>query len=54
MTADQDHLGICRFCGAAIFEGAVMIRYTRDDGSDAVWAECPDCGEIVDPDIESR
>lgn len=42
-------LGGCSFCGAAITIRHVIIEYNTTAGEPDRWAECPNCGEIVDP-----
>jgi len=49
MTADASTLGSCPRCGASVASADVLIRYETADGGTAVWAECPDCREVVDP-----
>jgi len=47
-TNTETTLGSCSFCEAALKERHVIIEYTIDD-EPRCWAECPQCGEIVDP-----
>lgn len=49
MTAESSTLGSCPRCGAAVGSVDVLIEYEDADGETAVWAECPGCGEVVDP-----
>jgi len=42
-------LGVCPHCHTDITQAYVLIEYETSDGSDAVWAECPGCGDVVDP-----
>lgn len=41
--------GPCQFCGATVTQRHVIIQYETAAGDVGVWADCPDCGEIVDP-----
>ena len=49
VTAESSTLGSCPHCGAAVASVDVLIEYETAEGEPAVWAECPDCGEVVDP-----
>lgn len=49
MAASNSTLGSCQFCGAPVADRHVIIRYETEDGATGAWAECPECGEIVDP-----
>lgn len=39
----------CSFCGKTITKHHVLIQYETTTGERGLWAECPSCGEIVDP-----
>ncbi|TKX36633.1 hypothetical protein EXE52_16290 [Halorubrum sp. CGM4_25_10-8A] len=41
--------GTCSFCGETVTGRHAIIEYETASGEPGVWAECPDCGEIVDP-----
>ncbi len=41
--------GPCSFCGETVTDRHVIIRYETAAGEPGLWAECPNCGEIVDP-----
>ncbi|WP_445972123.1 DUF7837 family putative zinc-binding protein [Halorubrum miltondacostae] len=41
--------GDCSFCGETVTGRHVIIYYETAGGNTGVWAECPRCGEIVDP-----
>jgi predicted RNA-binding Zn-ribbon protein involved in translation (DUF1610 family) len=41
-------LGDCPACDAVIPRVALLISYERD-GWPAMFAECPECGEVVHP-----
>ena len=43
-------LGHCPECRAEIASYDAIIEYRTDDGRPAVWAGCPDCGEVVHPE----
>lgn len=53
MRSDTDHsrrsLGSCPDCGSAIPARRVLIEYETTDGRPAMYAECPDCRDIVHP-----
>jgi len=50
MTDEPEILGRCPDCGEPIASVWRLIEYETDDGSDGVWAECPACGNVVDPE----
>lgn len=41
--------GTCSFCGETVTGRHAIIHYETADREPGVWAECPSCGEIVDP-----
>lgn len=41
-------LGDCPDCETTITRGGLLVTYERD-GWPAVYAECPDCGNVVHP-----
>ncbi|MGQ3330652.1 DUF7837 family putative zinc-binding protein [Halorubrum sp. FL23] len=41
--------GDCSFCGETVTGRHTIILYETAGGGPSVWAECPSCGEIVDP-----
>jgi RNase P subunit RPR2 len=41
--------GTCSFCGETVTGQHAIIQYETASGEPGVWAECPSCGEIVDP-----
>ncbi|WP_439331102.1 DUF7837 family putative zinc-binding protein [Halorubrum ezzemoulense] len=41
--------GACSFCGETVTGRHAIIRYETATGTPGMWAECPGCGEIVDP-----
>lgn len=43
-------LGLCPNCSESIADRDVIIEYERDDGTTGVYAECPDCREIIAPE----
>ncbi|WP_455429065.1 DUF7837 family putative zinc-binding protein [Halopenitus persicus] len=45
MSTQNRHLGKCPHCGGEILSYHVLIEYTS-----GVWAECPDCRDVVDPE----
>jgi len=50
MTTDESLLGRCPDCGDPIPDAWVLVEYTKDDGTDGVWAECPACEDVVAPE----
>ena len=46
-------LGTCSFCGETVAERHVLIHYEKESGDQGVWAECPGCLEVVDPESQS-
>ncbi|WP_455549936.1 DUF7837 family putative zinc-binding protein [Halorubrum ezzemoulense] len=51
MTTDDPETvrGDCSFCGETVTGQHAIIHYETAGGDPGVWAECPGCGEIVDP-----
>lgn len=43
-------LGHCPDCTAEIASYDVLIEYETEDGQPAIWAECPECREVVHPE----
>jgi predicted RNA-binding Zn-ribbon protein involved in translation (DUF1610 family) len=50
MSSDEPTLGHCPDCGEPIPRGRTLIEYEEDDGTRGVWAECPDCDDVVAPE----
>jgi len=51
MTPDDTQiLGRCPDCDESISPGWRLIEYEKDDGTKYVWAECPECGDVVSPE----
>jgi predicted RNA-binding Zn-ribbon protein involved in translation (DUF1610 family) len=50
MPSDLPGLGRCPNCGDRITEAWVLVEYSKNDGTDRVWAECPSCGDVVAPE----
>ncbi|WP_232702099.1 phage terminase large subunit family protein [Halobacterium wangiae] len=48
MESRQTVLGDCPHCATTIPKGALLVSYERD-GWPAMYAECPDCGDVVHP-----
>lgn len=46
---DVSELGVCPNCGAAIPRQWLLIEYERADGNLGLYAECPECNEVVCP-----
>lgn len=49
-VSDRSMLGACPNCSEAIADHDVIIEYECTDGSTGVYAECPDCREIIAPE----
>jgi len=43
-------LGRCPDCDVQISDAWVLIEYEKNDGETGVWAECPECGNVVSPE----
>jgi len=50
MNADESPLGGCPDCGESIPPAWRLIDYEKDDGSEGIWAECPSCEDVVEPE----
>jgi hypothetical protein len=50
MTPDESSLGRCPECGEKIPSEWSLIDYEKEDGTSGVWAECPACDDVVEPD----
>ena len=50
MNADESSLGRCPECGEEISEAWVLVEYEKPDDTEAVWTECPGCGDVVAPE----
>lgn len=48
-TQHPSQLGTCPYCHTKITATHALIEYETNDDQQAVWAECPDCQEVVDP-----
>lgn len=46
-------LGTCSFCGETVVDRHVLIQYEKESGDQGVWAECPECLNVVDPASQS-
>jgi hypothetical protein len=42
-------LGECPQCGQEIPQAYLLIEYEMEDGEAGIWAECPECADVVDP-----
>ena len=51
MTTDDPETvrGDCSFCGETVTGRHAIIYYETASGDPGAWAECPSCGEVVDP-----
>lgn len=50
MNADKSSLGCCPHCGERIPTAWLLVEYTKDNGQTGIWAECPDCADVVAPE----
>ncbi|WP_455431121.1 DUF7837 family putative zinc-binding protein [Salinigranum halophilum] len=50
MNRDNRTLGACPNCGHIIRPLDELITYERSDSSIGVFAECPSCEEVVNPE----
>lgn len=51
-SSRPSELGDCPNCGTTITGIDVLVEYETADGDMAVWADCPGCGDVVDPEAE--
>ena len=49
MDGNHSTLGTCPDCGRAIESAQFLIDYEKADGSTGVFAECPECNDVVEP-----
>jgi hypothetical protein len=50
-TANPPSLGTCPFCQAEITTTKMIVGYETETGP-AVYAEYPNCRDVVDPNLE--
>jgi len=50
MRHEDERLSRCPDCGCEIRSVDVIIAYERSDSTRGVFAECPDCEEVVGPE----
>lgn len=50
MPDEAEALGLCPECGEQVTPPWVLLRYEKDDGTEGVWAECPNCQEVISPE----
>ncbi|WP_449405253.1 DUF7837 family putative zinc-binding protein [Halorubrum salinarum] len=50
MTDTPPALGHCPSCDTEISAAWKLIEYEQADGSTGVFAECPSCDEVVNPE----
>lgn len=48
-TQHSSRLGTCPHCNTGITAADVPIEYETSDGQYAVWTDCPECREVVNP-----
>lgn len=48
-TQQSSRLGTCPHCHTDITTADVLIKYETSDGQSGVWAECPECRDVVEP-----
>ena len=49
MSDPDATIGTCPNCERDLRRTHVLIDYETEDGEPGVWADCPECGEVVDP-----
>jgi uncharacterized Zn finger protein len=42
-------IGACPHCERDLRRTHILIEYETASGEPGVWADCPECGEVVDP-----
>jgi len=50
MKTNETILGRCPTCGKVISTTFLLVEYQRSDGSTGIWAECPRCDVVVEPE----
>lgn len=50
MSDKRKTLGRCPRCDEQIPPAWALVEYEKDDGSDGVWAECPVCEDVIEPE----
>ena len=50
MTTNNGRLGVCPNCGHEIRTGDELITYERSNSTTGVFAECPSCRAVVNPE----
>jgi endogenous inhibitor of DNA gyrase (YacG/DUF329 family) len=49
MSHEQSSVGECPDCGREIRSTNTLISYEKDDGTTGIFAECPECDDVVEP-----
>lgn len=50
MPQNSSSIGRCPRCDTAIPRAYVLIEYETKSGEQAIYAECPDCADVVAPE----
>lgn len=50
MRTDEASLGRCPECGKRLPTVWLLVEYEKEDGQTGIWAECPDCEDVVAPE----
>ena len=50
MNTDESSLGRCPDCGESIPSAWLLVKYEKEDGTESVWVECPECEDVVAPE----
>jgi hypothetical protein len=50
MSTDEASLGRCPECGKRLPTAWLLVEYEKEDGQTGIWAECPDCEDVVAPE----
>lgn len=50
MDDTLEPLGRCPDCEKQIPTTRSLVEYQKSDGTEAIWAECPGCKDVVAPE----
>jgi len=50
MTPDDGVLDWCPDCATKITRAWLLIEYENTEGQTGIWAECPECDDVVEPE----
>jgi hypothetical protein len=49
MTDTDSVLGYCPQCDCEVPRAYLLIEYQTENGKTGLWAECPECADVIDP-----